>query len=91
MTDATFIDQIGPVTVARRSDATGTRRGPSPGPRARDSREFRMIYIATYPVFLVAALVMRVLRLASGRRAAGSLFHETHELASSSIPYAFMG
>ena len=60
--------------------------------RSRESRQFWILYALTFPVFLVAALIMRVLRLGQSKpqRSRGFL-SEAHELASASIPYAFMG
>ena len=62
--------------------------------RSKDLREFWMIYAVTWPVFFVAAIALRLIRLvspAAAKTGSSNLFHETHELASSSIPYAFMG
>ncbi|GJE00175.1 MULTISPECIES: hypothetical protein [Methylobacterium] len=55
--------------------------------------QFRIILGATYPVFLVAAVVQRLL---PGRGAAPpgprrSVFGEARAMALSAIPFAFMG
>ena len=56
----------------------------------RSSREYRMIYAVTFPLFLVAACVARVTGHTSntGER---SIYGEAKKLASASIPMAFMG
>lgn len=54
------------------------------------SREYRMIYVATFPVFLVAACVRR-LRAPGASTSQRSLYGEAKKLASASIPMAFMG
>ena len=59
--------------------------------RSRDSRQFWIIYALTFPVFLVAALIMRLVQLGQGDQPSRGLFGAAHELASASIPYAFMG
>lgn len=58
--------------------------------------QFRAILAATYPVFLVAALLQRLRpRFAEDRAAhAGprrSVFGEARAMALSAIPFAFMG
>lgn len=53
--------------------------------------QFRAFLTATYPVFLVAALLQR---LRPGAPAAGprrSVFVEARAMALSAIPFAFMG
>ncbi|AWB24671.1 hypothetical protein DA075_03975 [Methylobacterium currus] len=53
--------------------------------------QFRAILAATYPVFLVAALLQR---LRPGPAALGprrSVFGEARAMALSAIPFAFMG
>lgn len=53
--------------------------------------QFRAILAATYPVFLVAALLQR---LRPGPGALGprrSVFGEARAMALSAIPFAFMG
>lgn len=56
----------------------------------RDSREYKIIYVFTFPLFLAAALVGRVTggQNTQNRR---SIFGEANELASATIPMAFMG
>lgn len=54
----------------------------------RNSREYKVIYVMTFPMFLVAATLRRV-SASSTRRL--SLLDEARELASATIPMAFMG
>jgi len=54
----------------------------------RNSREYKVIYVMTFPLFLAAAAFRRV-TASSTRRL--SLFAEARELASATIPMAFMG
>ena len=66
------------------------------GARKFERKEYQMIYIVAFPFFLFAALLMRCLpsRLQSGSAAKSgyhSLITQANELASASIPYAFMG
>jgi len=62
--------------------------------RSSESRQFWLIYALTFPGFFLAALVMRLIRLGAPHRMdtrRTSLLREANELASASIPYAFMG
>lgn len=68
---------------------------PSTARLHQEAFQFRLILTATYPFFLVAALVQRVLPgrpMRSGfapmRR---SVFGEAKAMAVSAIPFAFMG
>jgi hypothetical protein len=56
----------------------------------RSSREYRIIYALTFPLFFVAACITRVTGHAknTGER---SVYGEAKKLASASIPMAFMG
>lgn len=56
----------------------------------RSSREYRTIYVLTFPLFFVAACVARLTGHAkqNGER---SIYGEAKKLASASIPMAFMG
>jgi hypothetical protein len=56
----------------------------------RCSREYRTIYVLTFPLFFVAACIARLTGQAShtGER---SVYGEAKKLASASIPMAFMG
>ena len=56
----------------------------------RSSREYRTIYILTFPLFFVAACIARVSGHA-GQASDRSLYGEAKKLASASIPMAFMG
>lgn len=58
--------------------------------------QFRLILAATYPFFLVAALVQRLLPSGSAPRPGlprvrRSVFGEAKAMAVSAIPFAFMG
>lgn len=59
-----------------------------------DAREFRLIFAVSFPVFLVAALVARLLPW-HGRGAPAarrpSIIEEARIAANTSIPFAFMG
>lgn len=54
----------------------------------RNSREYKVIYAMTFPLFFAAATLRRV-SASSTRRL--SLLDEARELASATIPMAFMG
>ncbi|MFZ1108190.1 MAG: hypothetical protein WAN43_07580 [Rhodomicrobium sp.] len=58
--------------------------------RAREAKEFRLMLIATFPLFLAAGLLGRAL---SPRRTANqrkSIFAEARAAANTCIPFAFM-
>ena len=57
----------------------------------RDSREYKIIYVFTFPLFLAAALVGRVTGSQGAHTDRRSIFGEANELASATIPMAFMG
>ena len=57
--------------------------------RKEDESEFRRLVFATYPVFLIAALVMWVLPR-SGDQPRRSVFADAKALAYSTLPFAFM-
>jgi hypothetical protein len=64
--------------------------------KAHDSRTYLLIYGVTYPVFLVAAVALRLMPRHQplspfGAITQRSIFAEAKELASASIPMAFMG
>jgi len=59
--------------------------------RAREAIEFRLMFLATFPLFLAAGLVTRALsprRKASSQRK--SVFAEARAAANTCIPFAFM-
>ena len=63
-------------------------------PVLRDEQEYRLLFAATFVVFLAAALVMRIVRSFNGRRSAGaatSLFAEAKSTGYSALAFAFMG
>lgn len=58
-----------------------------------EQASFRRIYIASFPLFLAAAVIARLVApLAAGRTAGArrSVFGEAKALADSTIPFAFM-
>jgi hypothetical protein len=57
----------------------------------RDSREYKIIYVFTFPLFLAAALVGRLTGAQGANTNRRSIFGEANELASATIPMAFMG
>ncbi|ACA18081.1 conserved hypothetical protein [Methylobacterium sp. 4-46] len=58
-----------------------------------EQAQFRLILAATYPVFLAAAVVQRVLpgRGVTPPGLRRSVFGEARAMALSAIPFAFMG
>ena len=57
--------------------------------RAREAKEFRLMFLATFPLFLAAGLVTRALsspRSGSKRR---SVFAEARAAANTCIPFVF--
>jgi len=59
-------------------------------------KQFRIIFAATYLLFLAAAIVQRMLPHAPSQfeaqlRSSRSIFHEAKALADRTIPFAFMG
>ncbi len=65
----------------------------APSRRHRDEVLFRIILVSTYPFFLAAALVQWL--IPQGRsplpRQRRSIFAEAKGMATSAIPFAFMG
>ena len=63
--------------------------GPHTRIRAREAKEFRLMFLATFPLFLAAGLVTRAL---SSRRGGErkSVFAEARAAANTCIPFAFM-
>ena len=58
--------------------------------RAREAKEFRLMFLATFPLFLAAGLMTRAL---SSRRSSSqrkSVFAEARAAANTCIPFAFM-
>ncbi|GJD51647.1 hypothetical protein OPKNFCMD_4402 [Methylobacterium crusticola] len=68
-----------------RSFVTGSRS-------QQEQVQFRVILAATYPVFLIAAVLQRVLPAREhGTAPRRSVFGEARAMALSAIPFAFMG
>ncbi|MCE4225989.1 hypothetical protein HCU64_19750 [Methylobacterium sp. C25] len=68
----------------------------SPSRQHAEALQFRLILAATYPFFLAAALIQRLLPSRSSRRPGmpvvrRSVFGEAKAMAVSAIPFAFMG
>ena len=57
---------------------------------ARDTLEYQAIYVITFPLFLFAAAAGRLTGSSTGQERR-SVFGEANELASATIPMAFMG
>lgn len=59
----------------------------------RDEFQFRIILASTYPFFLLAALVERVIPRAQSAvpQQRRSVFAEARAMAASAIPFVFMG
>ena len=58
--------------------------------RAREAKEFRLIFIATFPLFLAAGVATRVFSPPGKRGRWKSVFAEARASANTSIPFAFM-
>lgn len=64
--------------------------------RKEDTVEYRLIFMVSFVIFLVAALVARVLPrqwrpYPSGSSPYGSIFDEAKSAANTFVPFAFMG
>jgi hypothetical protein len=64
--------------------------------RSRERLQFRLLFVATYPLFLVVALVQMLVPAARNAFSVqepvrGSIFRRAAILANSTIPFAFMG
>ncbi|MFT4077922.1 hypothetical protein [Rhodomicrobium lacus] len=58
--------------------------------RAREAQEFRLMFIATFPLFLAAGLVKRAVSPRRGAARRKSVFAEARAAANTCIPFAFM-
>jgi len=58
--------------------------------RAREAKEFQLIFLATFPLFLVAGLVKRALSPRRDSSQRKSVFAEARAAANTCIPFAFM-
>jgi hypothetical protein len=58
--------------------------------RAREAKEFRLMFIATFPLFLAAGLLGRALSRRRGSDRRKSVFAEARAAANTCIPFAFM-
>ncbi|CAO4166736.1 hypothetical protein [Methylorubrum populi] len=72
------------------------RSMPAPSRLHSEAIQFRIILAATYPFFLIAALVQRLTPTGRPRRRSllqerRSVFGEAKAMAVSAIPFAFMG
>jgi hypothetical protein len=77
-------------------ESPAMQRSLSPSRQNAEALQFRLILAATYPFFLAAALLQRVLPGRSGMHrglpaARRSVFGEAKAMAVSAIPFAFMG
>ena len=57
--------------------------------RAREAKEFRLMFLATFPLFLAAGLVTRALSSRRGGQRK-SVIAEARAAANTCIPFAFM-
>ncbi|NJO36020.1 MAG: hypothetical protein HC869_26055 [Rhodospirillales bacterium] len=56
--------------------------------------EYRVIFLAAYPLFLVCEVIERILHLGQrtpARQSCKSIFAAAKEAADTSLPYAFRG
>ncbi len=58
--------------------------------RAREAKEFRLMFLATFPLFLAAGLVTRAFSPRRSSRQRKSVFAEARAAANTCIPFAFM-
>ncbi len=58
--------------------------------RAREAKEFRLMFIATFPLFLAAGLVTRAFSPRRKPNQRKSIFAEARSAANTCIPFAFM-
>jgi len=63
--------------------------GPHAHIRAREAKEFRLMFLATFPLFLAAGLVTRAFSRRDPRQRK-SVFAEARAAANTCIPFAFM-
>ena len=85
-----------PIPLARTTEPAAMQRSlAAPARLHREAVQFRLILGATYPFFLAAAALQRVLPGTPGRPglvpARRSVFGEAWGMAVASIPFAFMG
>ncbi len=64
--------------------------GPHAHIRAREAKEFRLMFLATFPLFLAAGLVTRALSPRRSNSQRKSVFAEARAAANTCIPFAFM-
>lgn len=59
--------------------------------RRRDEREYRWVFWCAYPIFLVAAIIARLIPGTKDKaKPKQSVFREAYAAANSTIPFAFM-
>ena len=58
--------------------------------RAREAKEFRLMFIATFPLFLAAGLVTRAVSSRRKSNKRKSIIAEARAAANTCIPFAFM-
>jgi hypothetical protein len=58
--------------------------------RAQEAKEFRLLFIATFPVFLAVGLVTRALSSRRNSIKRKSVFAEARAAANTYIPFVFM-
>jgi len=85
--EATFAPASAPAPIHAKARAPSLARRRR---NARDSFEYKTIYVVTFPFFLFAAAFGRMTGASTGQERR-SVFGEANELASATIPMAFMG
>ncbi len=58
--------------------------------RAKEATEFRVMFVATYPLFLAAGLLTRAISRNQASASRKSVFAEAKAAANTCIPFAFM-
>ncbi len=66
---------------------------PSPAPVLSDEQQYRILFVATFAIFLVAVSIKRVARSLAGKPAGSlrSIFAEARDTGTSALLFAFMG
>ncbi len=62
----------------------------SPARHGADKRQFRLMFLASFVLFLIAAAVSRLVPRRTGAPARVSIFRQARTDAYATIPFAFM-
>ena len=94
----TTVLPLHPMMPARKEAAPMTTRSSSAPSRTRrvEAGEFRLIFLASFAIFLMVAVIERVLPSSWRSHALGhdggkSIFGEARSAAHTFVPFAFMG